>query len=236
MNNLAYVGSELALFANATNWKRYWSSQVRPYFGERVFDVGAGLGANLRVLWHPGASWLCIEPDAELAKEAEETMAELGITDHCTVFHGTVAQLDPKEMADTIIYIDVIEHIEDDHAELRLAMKHLRPGGHIIVLVPAYQWLFSPFDDAVGHFRRYTSRSLSKIVPKELKLKRLRHLDTVGLLASTANRFILRSSTPNPSQIAFWDRVLLPVSRVVDRLFAYRVGKSVLGIWQLPDS
>ena len=234
MSSIEYAGSELELFSAAQNWKRYWSSQIAPFVGQRVFDVGAGLGANVELLHRPGTSWLCIEPDSDLAKGAASRLAALGLSDQCRVMNGTLADIDPGEKADTILYIDVLEHIEEDAAEFRKAAGHLLPGGHIIVLAPAYQWLFTPFDTAVGHFRRYTKSTLLEAAPDGLQLKRLRYLDSVGFLASAANRLILNSANPKPSQIAFWDNMLVPPSRLVDKLLAYRAGKTVIGVWQTP--
>lgn len=236
MSNIDYVGSELELFAGAKNWKRYWASQVAPFIGEEIMDVGAGLGANVELLHRQGAHWLCVEPDADLAKGTASKLEELGLTGSCAVLHGTLADVDATRKFDTILYIDVLEHIEDDQEELRRAAAHLRPGGHVIVLAPAYQWLFTAFDTAVGHFRRYTKATLELAAPKELQLKQLRYLDSVGFFASAANKMILKSANPKPSQIAFWDRILVPPSRLVDKLLAYKAGKTVVGVWQLRDS
>ena len=66
-----------------------------------------------------------------------------------------------------------LEHIEDDREGLKLAAAHLRPGGRTIVLSPAHQWLFTPFDAAIGHFRRYNRSMLRSISPPELRIERL---------------------------------------------------------------
>jgi SAM-dependent methyltransferase len=152
------------------------------------------------------------------------------LPDSVRVEVGTIRGLEEASF-DTILYVDVLEHIEDDRGELERAAARLRPGGRLVVLAPAHQWLFSPFDSAIGHFRRYTKRSLRELAPPGLELTRLRYLDSVGLLASGANRFLLKSSSPNLGQIRFWDRVLVRASRMVDPLLAYSVGKSVLSVW-----
>jgi hypothetical protein len=108
---------------------------------------------------------------------------------------------------------------------------HLRPGGHLIVLAPAHGWLFSRFDRSIGHFRRYSARQLGELTPAGLGLVRSHYLDSVGLLASAANRLALRQSLPTARQIRFWDRVLVPLSRVIDPITWHRVGKSVLCVW-----
>ena len=128
----------------------------------------------------------------------------------------------------------MLEHIEDDAAELARAAEWLRPGGHVVVLSPAHQWLFTPFDKAIGHFRRYTKKSLKAVAPPGAELARLAYLDSVGLLASIGNRVILRRAVPSAGQIAAWDKLMVPLSRALDPVLAHTVGKSVLGVWRRP--
>jgi hypothetical protein len=141
----------------------------------------------------------------------------------------------PKgEKFDTIIYIDVLEHIEHDVSELELAGSMLRSQGRVIVLSPAYQFLFTPFDAAVGHFRRYSRSSMRKLHPHGLELERLFSLDFYGIAMSMANRLLLRQSMPTKSQIRTWDKWIIPVSRVLDPVLRYSIGKSIVGIWLKP--
>ena len=111
---------------------------------------------------------------------------------------------------------------------------HLRPGGHIIALSPAHQWLYSPFDRSIGHCRRIHRAGFGALVPEGLTTRRLVYLDSVGLLASLANKLVLKSEMPKPSQIAFWDRVLVRMSRAVDPVLGHSAGKSVLAVWRKP--
>ena len=99
------------------------------------------------------------------------------------------------------------------------------------MMSPAHQWLFSPFDRAIGHFRRYDRKGLQRLTPQGLTLRRLRYLDSGGLLASLVNRFLLRSSTPGVRQIRVWDQILVRLSRLLDPLLGYRVGKSICAVW-----
>lgn len=222
-----YVGSELDLFRAAAHWKTYVATQLLPWVSGRVLDVGAGIGANLAYLMHPGVTnWLALEPDPALA--ARIPAADPRVEPRC----GTLADIPVAQRCDTVLYIDVLEHIEDDRAELAAAAAHLNPSGRLIVLSPAHPFLFSPFDAAIGHFRRYTRRSLAALDPPGCRLRRLRLLDSVGLLASLANRLLLRSAMPTPAQIALWDGAMVPLSRWLDPVFGYRLGKSVIAVWE----
>jgi SAM-dependent methyltransferase len=229
----SYAGKELELFAQARHWKSYWSGKIRPHLGKSVLEVGAGLGANTPFLVGPEQGrWLCLEPDAALTAQIPATLADLpgrGIVQTRT---GTLRDLPANETFDTILYIDVLEHIEDDHNEMRLALTHLLPKGKIIVLSPAHPWLFNEFDRALGHYRRYTRRSLRACTPDGATLLEIYALDSCGLMASVANKLFLHQSLPSPKQIAFWDRCLVSLSRWTDPLIGFSLGKSLIGVWQ----
>jgi SAM-dependent methyltransferase len=225
---LKYVGSELELFEKARNWKAYWRAQIARAVRGEVLEVGAGIGANtLALVGLDYQRWTCLEPDAILA--ARIVLPPGGRHQKAI---GTIADLPVEAKFDTILYIDVLEHIEDDRAELTRASARLRLGGRVIVLAPGHPFLFTPLDAAIGHFRRYTRASLRAAAPKTLRMERLVYLDAVGMLASAANRLLLHSVMPTEAQILTWDRLLVPISRLIDPVFAGRAGKSVLAIWR----
>ena len=221
-----YAGSELAIFEKAVNWKRYWSAQIAPYVRGDVLEVGAGIGANTGVLARLShESYTSLEPDASLAEHIGTAAPG-----HRKLV-GTLS--DVAGLFDTILYIDVLEHIEDDRAEMARAAAHLKPDGHVIVLAPAHASLYTPFDKAIGHFRRYSRQSLAEAAAQAaLRPVTLLYLDAVGLLASIANRLLLSQSMPTEGQILTWDRLMVPISRLLDPLLGRSVGKSVLGVWK----
>lgn len=232
---MEYRGGELELFEKATNWKAYWSRVVRPHVRGSVLEVGAGLGAATRVLCTGREeSWLCLEPDPQMSRAIERKVERGELPGVCRAARGVLRDLPPDPRFDTILYIDVLEHVAEDRAEVGEAVRRLRPGGSLVVLAPAHGWLFSPFDAAIGHFRRYTKATLSRLIPPELEREKLVYLDSVGLLLSLANRLLLRRDLPTARQIAVWDRWVVPSSRVVDGLCLFRLGKTVVGVWTKP--
>ena len=233
MNAFAYVGNELDVFAHAVNWKRYFGRLLAPYVRGEVLEVGAGIGGTTRVLCTPRADrWVCLEPDPELAERLRMTAIEQPFAVPVEVEIGTVASLTDDRRFDSIFYIDVLEHIEADRAELCAAAEHLKPGGALIVLCPAHPMLYTEFDRAIGHYRRYTKAMYRAIEPQGLRRERLIYLDSAGLLLSLGNRLLLRSGSPNVKQVKLWDRVFVPVSRVIDPLLGRTVGKSIVGVWR----
>jgi SAM-dependent methyltransferase len=228
-----YEGKELEIFAQAHHWKAYWSDKIRPHLGKSVLEVGAGLGANTPFLLGPEQeSWLCLEPDAALTARIPATLADQPRHGIVKTRTGTLRDLTAKETFDTILYIDVLEHIEDDLGEMRAALAHVSPKGKIVVLSPAHPWLFTEFDRTLGHYRRYTRRSLRACTPAGATLIELYALDSFGLMATLANKLLLHQSMPTAKQIAFWDSYLVPVSRWTDPLIGFSLGKSLIGVWQ----
>jgi SAM-dependent methyltransferase len=232
-HSYSYVGNELELFAEAVNWKRYFRSAIADRLVGDVLEVGAGIGETARhLLDGRQRSWLCLEPDERLATRLRSWAGSGDLAPRPTVRIGTAADVNPRSRFDAILYIDVLEHIEDDRAEMARAAELLAPGGALIVLSPAFQQLFSEFDRSVGHYRRYTRASLARVMPAALRQVRLRYLDSVGFLASLSNRALLRQALPTPRQIALWDRVMIPASRALDPLLARSFGRSVLAIYE----
>lgn len=230
-----YSGEELDLFAQAARWKAYWSRQIRPYLGQEVLEVGAGLGSNAKLFRDvPCRRWVGLEPDAAMCDRMAENQARGEMPAGHEVRCGVSADLSGDDRFDTVLYIDVLEHIRDDRDELVRVARHLRPGGHIVVVSPAHAFLYSAFDRKIGHYRRYDKRSLRAAVPDDLTMVALHYLDSVGMLASLANRMLLRSETPKAAQIRLWDSVMVPASLVLDPMLGFQVGKSIVCVLQKP--
>lgn len=235
-SSFVYSGTELEIFSEALNWKAYWSREIDPYLGDTVLELGAGIGATAKALnYRSYKQWLGLEPDGAMCRVVSLAIAEGSLSKNHAVVCGTSSDLPEGELFDTVLYIDVLEHIEHDGAELERVAKHLLPGGHIVIVSPAHNFLYTPFDKKIGHFRRYDQAMLRAIVPIGLEVQAVRYLDSVGLLASLANKLVLQSDTPKASQIRFWDSVLVRASLWVDKLTLHRVGKSILCVMKKPS-
>ena len=233
MDNSNYIGDELSLFKDAINWKKYWYDSVKQFIKGDILEVGAGIGVNTNLILNNNSdisSIVTIEPDKSLADQILGNIEE--DTSKVTILNGVLDDLDKDQKFDTIIYIDVIEHIEHDNSELDKAKLHLKEGGHLIILVPAYKFLFSPFDKAIGHYRRYNKKSLENVIPVDLTKIKLFYLDSLGVCASLTNKIILKQSYPTKSQILKWDRLIVPISRFTDKIVLNSFGRSLVGVWK----
>lgn len=225
---MKYAGSELDVFSNAHNWKRYVTSFLGACLKNRnVAEIGAGIGSFSEAILDEGPRYLTlVEPDQSFVTILIQKFVKFSID--LKVFHGTIDALSTSQKYDVICYFDVLEHIENDEAEVARALGLLRENGNLIILVPAFQVLYSEFDHAIGHFRRYDIEKMKKIFSGYPVRVGCHYLDSCGLLLSILNRFILRSGSPKIGQIAFWDKYLVPVSRIFDFVFRYKFGRSLL--------
>ncbi len=233
MTQFDYSGTELDVFRHAVNWKRYWADAIAAYVGNEVLDVGAGIGATaINLKQHACRKWVELEPDAQLAGRIEELRRTGEIPAHFEIRNGSTLDLAPGELFDTVLYIDVLEHIEDDRGELERVMRHVTAGGHVVVVSPAHNYLYTEFDRQIGHFRRYDKAVLREIAPAGSTVTACRYLDSVGMLASLANKLVLQSGSPTTAQIKLWDGVMVPMSRMLDRLLGYGLGKSIVCVYK----
>jgi hypothetical protein len=125
----------------------------------------------------------------------------------------------------------VLEHIEDDVAALRTMGRLVRPGGAVIIVVPAFPFAMSPVDLATGHVRRYTRRSLGDAMGAAgLTVRTIGYVNTLGLLGYYTATSLLRR-TPGPGRmVAFYDRLVVPVTRWMERCLGAPIGQSVFAV------
>lgn len=231
-----YIGQELDLFAEAIHWKQYFSSLINPFLGKRILEVGAGLGATTQILCqNHDSEWICLEPDPKLRAIIDQKIETGRLPENCKTRGGMITTLNTDEYFDTILYIDVLEHIRDDCAEVLTASLLLNSKGKLIVLSPAHNFLYSPFDRHIGHYRRYNRQMLKALTPPHCNIFQILYLDSIGILTSLSNRLFLKHNLPTQHQIRFWDDYLVAISRTLDPWIRYSIGRSILCIWEKTD-
>ena len=232
-NSVEYTGNELELFKNASNWKKYFSKKIGQYIYGAVLEVGVGVGSNTKYMFNASdkvTSWSLVEPDASLVSQIETNIKNVSLPNK-TIINGTIQAVQNKKF-DTIIYIDVLEHIEESRREIKLIKEHLNSNGHVIILVPAFNFMFNNFDKQVGHFRRYNKKLLKDEIDDQLSIVNLFYLDSVGFFGSLLNKYILKKELPSTKNIYFWDKVMIPLSKKSDILLSSLFGKSLIGIFK----
>jgi SAM-dependent methyltransferase len=192
--------------------------------GGHALDFGAGSGTFAAAVARAGLRLVCMEPDAAL----RTTLRESGL--------ATVTSLEDVKAAtfDYIYSLNVLEHIDDDLFALRQLHSKLRPGGALLVYVPAFPVLYSTMDRKVGHRRRYRRSPLIRLVNEAgFKVRVARYADSLGFLAALIYRAAgAESGDIDPRQLQFYDRFVFPVSLLLDKICARICGKNLLLVAQ----
>jgi SAM-dependent methyltransferase len=223
MSEHTYSGAaNLEVMEEAVNYNDYLLSRVcvigQP--GDRVVDFGAGLGKFAKRMSELGFAVECIEPDeAQAARMSADGL----------VVHSGLEAL-PDSSVDYIYTLNVLEHIDDDAAVLRQFCRTLKPGGRLLIYVPAFYLLYSSMDRRVGHVRRYRRGNLrEKVRSAGLTVIHDRYVDCMGFLASLLFKALgSNSGDISRSSLILYDRMIFPVSQAVDTLLGRWIGKNVL--------
>ena len=221
-----YTGSAtLEALGAADNYNLAIEDLIRATPGStgRVLDVGAGTGEFSRRLRNGGAQVTCVEPDPAL----RALLIESGF-----VAHGSIEDaIAPFEL---IILVNVLEHIESDVEVLRELRSRLTPNGRIFVFVPSLQVLYSRFDRAIGHHRRYSRAALRGALEHAgFVVDSLRSFDSIGIPTALVFR-LTRQAQPSLRAVRLYDRWVFPFSYRVDRLLGAVAGKNVYAIASTP--
>ncbi len=194
--------------------------EFAPYLDGRVLEVGAGLGMITRrlVQGRPGVEVVALEPAANVyGGLASFAALNRQVTARQQTLHDYLATMD--KLFDAVLYLNVLEHIHDDARELRLAAAALRPGGALLVFGPALEWLYSELDHKAGHYRRYSVNRLRALVDAAgFEVVSLHYLDTIGVLPYFVAYRLLRRPVISGSTMWGYDRLLVPLSRLAQRL------------------
>ena len=184
-----------------------------------VLDFGAGNGRFARALHEGRVNIHIVEPDPELRAKADpgipvyESLEALG-----------------EQRFEGIYSINVLEHLEEDQAFLNSFYERLAPGGRLFIYVPAFQLLFSANDERVGHFRRYRMRPLVEMIENAgFDVVRSNYVDSVGFVAGLGYRFFGDPDGDlSVGAVRLYDRIVFPLSRLLDRGLGQLLGKNLL--------
>jgi SAM-dependent methyltransferase len=191
-----------------------------PYLRGRVLEVGAGLGTITRKLVerYPDVTIVALEPAENVFTDLQSYAA---LTPRVAAHRLTLTEYEPDadDGFDAVIYLNVLEHIDDDERELRLAAKALREGGALLVFGPALEWLYSELDYRAGHYHRYSLRRLrDRVTAAGFEIVSARYFDVLGVLPYLLVYRLLRHDDISGSTLWGYDRVVVPLSRLIQQL------------------
>jgi SAM-dependent methyltransferase len=220
----------------AGSYNRWLFKRCEPFLKGRVLEVGAGVGNITKFLLQREA---VIATDVSPGYVSElrnkfghlpnVSVAELDLSDA-----SSVQRLVENQRADTVLSMNMLEHIENDALAVRHIFRLLNPGGRLVLLVPAHQALFSDMDRSLGHFRRYDKEGLSALLESAgFRLREVRYLNWLGAIGWLVNGRILRRKLIPSRQLRLFDFLIVLLK--LESYFQLPCGLSLLVTAEKPD-
>ena len=228
---MKYPGAELDNFDKATIWRKYIFFQIKKFIKGNVLEVGAGIGSFTNNYKNLPNKITLSEIDQENLSLIKKKFKDANIN-----FTGDLTK-NIKRNFDTIMYLNVLEHIEDDTKEINEAFQKLNPGGFLVILVPADNNVCSEFNKAIGHFRRYEIKYFRNLKVHNSKLIKLNFLDSAGYFLYYINKIFFKKEVyPSKLKIYIWDKFFTPITFILDKILFYKFGKNILYVIQKSDT
>lgn len=224
------IGQEtLRRMASVDRYNHWIYDEIKGYLGARVLEVGCGIGNMTRYFLDRE---LCLALDL-LAESVALVRHQYAEHTNLLVWQGDITDGDLIERLlsfrfDTVVCVNVLEHIKDDALALHHMCEVLQPDGYLLLVVPAGQYLYGTLDQALGHYRRYQPESLERLVRGQgFQIHRLYHFNLAGILGWFLNSRILGRRVLPEGQLALFDG-LTPLFIAVERALQ-RVGPLPIG-------
>ena len=216
----------LEALEGARNYNAWIASLVLAHLGNDPLEIGSGTGTFATAWLEAGLSTLTVsEVDPDLIEGLQQRFADDA---RVSVRELNLLEADAEEHS-CVVALNVLEHIADDVAALRAATRLVKPGGAVVMFVPAFPFAMSRFDRAIGHYRRYTAKTARKAyVAAGLTVAELRYVNSPGLVAWTIGMRLLGMQPREGLMLRTWDRAVIPPTRLLEDRWRPPFGQSLL--------
>jgi SAM-dependent methyltransferase len=230
---VSYVGKDLEAMSFAVNYHRWILDEFRPHLGKNLVEVGAGTGSFTELLLEQRPRTLAaIEPSGMydlLVENIAKFRTEATVNAYQAIFTQVASKIKETDNPDSIIYVNVLEHIEDDAQELKAVYETLAPKGRMFIFVPALPALYGAFDREVGHFRRYVKSDLeTKVRDARFKILKSSYFDFAGIVPWWIKYQVFKASTLDQGTIKLYDKYAVPITRAIESAINPPLGKNIL--------
>lgn len=218
------------LLSEAKNYNCWIFQLIQPSLGQRILDIGCAIG-NITEYFLDRQCVVGLDCDRKAIEQIRARFAPCAnFSAHCVDFAQADLSFLRSSCFDTITCLNVLEHIADDVSALATMRTLLMDGGRLILLVPAFGWLYGSMDAADGHFRRYSSRELQeKLARAGFTLRRLQYMNFPGILGWFINGRIRKVPLIPRKQLAFYNRIVPFVQRL-EQFVSVPLGQSLVAI------
>lgn len=231
-----YEGHDLEVLCALPRYYGWIYDYFEPHLNGAGAEFGPGLGTNSARILPKLATLDLIEPSPNLVSKLRERFAgDERVRIIADGIEGFV-ETSPGQIYDTIVLINVLEHVLDDAAAVRSFYRLLRPGGHLLLFVPAVPILFSRLDKLLGHYRRYSLVHLTLIVTKaNFEIRVGRYFDILGVFPWFLINTLGRATRFNPYLAWIYDSAGVPLTRLLESLMPPLFGKNICLVAQKPQ-
>ena len=214
--------------ADAPRFNRWMFERIRPWIGDRVLEIGSGIG-NLSQFLVDRPSVVLSDTAAEYLERLRARFADRPNVEVMRLYLPTPEGPVAARRFDTIVCLNVLEHVTDDVGSLRAMRRLLDTRGRLVLLVPALRALYGSLDRALGHVRRYTTRELrTKFELNGFTLRRLEYFNMAGIPGWWVSGKLLGREIIPAGPLRLFD-ALVPLFRL-ERFLPWRVGQSLIAI------
>lgn len=217
--------------ATAVNHRRWFVELALPYLGDNPIEIGSGLG-DYALEWAPHLSrFTATEADPERLVALKERLAD---EPKIEVRQMLLPHSDRGDYSAAVSY-NVLEHIDDHVGALRSMRELVRPGGAVVLIVPAFEFAMSPADIATGHVRRYTKKTMhAALTEAGLTVERLHYANALGLIGYFMATKVFRLMPKEGPMVKVYDTLVLPVTKAAEQLVRPPFGQSVFAVARVP--
>jgi SAM-dependent methyltransferase len=227
-----YAADDLETMQAARRYSAHLFNLFREHVGKRVLEVGSGIGTMTRPLAGVADLVVGLEPNVNCVTRLREAMREQTnfVLHACHLEECDRAEL-IEHRFDTVVCVNVLEHIEDDAGALRTFKDVLIPDGRVLIFVPAVQAAYGPLDAELGHHRRYSKPTLARaFADAGLDLITLRYTNPIGLVGWMYNAHISKSTAHSPTQVRIFETFVAPWALPLERLISPPIGLSLVAV------
>lgn len=223
-----YDGSDLEALLTLKRYRRWIFELMTPWLGGVAAEVGAGIGSFSSMVSGKVDSLDLIEPSRALQEQLRNSVAGVLRVRILDVSAEEWLQNSPMNHYDSVVMINVLEHIRDDAAILKNIFDVLKPDGRLIVLVPALQALFCDLDARFGHFRRYEREPLRHLFEDAgFRIANIRFFDVLGILPWLVINKWMGKTSFHPGLLTLYDLVGVTMTRTFETFFVPPIGKNL---------
>jgi SAM-dependent methyltransferase len=204
--------------------------EILPHLGNRLLEIGCGMGNFARHLTDR-EFYLGTDISAASVAHVQTTYQDYANVKALVIDVVDAAFLELSSYRfDTVFSLNVLEHVRDEARALRHAFHVLQPGGRLILVVPAHDWLYGTMDRSIGHYRRYDKDRMGRLlrttgfVPLEQK-----YINALGALGWLVGGRVFRRVTPPSNQLRFFNH-LVPILRAFERVIPMSFGISLMAV------